>query len=193
MAQNRSEEPAADPVSGFPRGLPGGNRESPLASSRWLSAPEITGLLGQWQPGAILLGRVGGCYVGVKDDRHILTAAGSRSGKGVSLLVPNLLHWPGSCLAIDPKGELATITASRRSEDGSTWSRPMGGRVVALDPFERVRGPAMAFRGAFNPLARLDPESADGHDLASLIADSLVIQQEGAGAHWTQSARALPE
>lgn len=180
-----------DSVAGFPRGLPDGDPAKPLASARWASDADILEQFGEWQPGALLLGRAGGSAVGVRDDRHLLTVAGSRAGKGVSLIVPNLLHWPGSCLAIDPKGELATITASRRSDLGSDWSTPMGGRVIALDPFERVSGPAMAFRGSFNPLYRLDPDTDEGYNLASLIADALVIQQEGAGAHWTQSARAF--
>lgn len=182
---------ALDTVSGFPRGLPDGDKAKSLASARWLSDAEILEQFGEWEPGALLLGKAAGRYVGVRDDRHVLTVAGSRAGKGVSLIIPNLLHWPGSCLAIDPKGELATVTASRRSEMGSEWSKPMGGRVIALDPFERVSGPATAFRGAFNPLFRLDPDSDEGLDLASLISDALVVQQEGAGAHWTASARAF--
>ena len=48
--------------------------------------------------------------IGWKDDRHALTVAGTRAGKGASLIVPNLLLYPGSVLAIDPKGELARIT-----------------------------------------------------------------------------------
>ena len=92
-------------------------------------------------------------------------------------------------LAIDPKGELASLTASRRSPGGSAWSLPMTpgeGEVHALDPFERVTGPARQFAGAFNPLADLDPESERGLDLAWMIADALVIQSQGDGAHWTQ-------
>ena len=110
-------------------------------------------------------GMLAGRYLGVSDDRHILTVSGSRAGKGVSLVTPNLLFWPGSVLAIDPKGELASLTASRRSDGGSAWSLPMTpgeGEVYALDPFERVTGPARQFRGAFNPLADLDPEFGTG-------------------------------
>lgn len=184
-----SEEP--ETTAYFPRGLPDGNPAMPVASSRWPSDAQVLHALGEWEPGALLLGHVAGCYVGVRDDRHILTVAGSRAGKGVSLIVPNLLYWPGSALAIDPKGELASLTASRRSSEGSAHVQGMGGRVVALDPFNRVCGPAAVFRGGFNPLVDLDPETDEGHDLASLIADSLVIQQEGAAAHWTQSARAF--
>ena len=167
-----------DPVADFPRGQTTSNTGSPLATAHWMAGAQVLQQLGQWKPGALLLGRAGGQYLGVRDDRHILTVAGSRAGKGVSLIVPNLLHWPGSAIAIDPKGELASLTASRRSKDGSRRVRGMGGRVVALDPFKRVCGPAEAHRGAFNPLARLNPQSDEGHDLASLIADSLVVQQE---------------
>jgi type IV secretion system protein VirD4 len=107
--------------------------------------------------------------------------------------VPNLLHWPGSCIAIDPKGELATITASRRSPVGSKWSKPMEGegKVHVLDPFERVTGPAVDFRGGFNPLSDLDADTDTGLEMAGQIADALVIQQKEAGSHWTQSARSF--
>ena len=142
-----------------------------------------------------LIGRdAAGRYVGHADDRHILTVAGSRAGKGVSLIVPNLLTYPGSVIAIDPKGELATVTACRRSAvNGTKWAVPMGGggTVYVLDPFRRVTGPAADFRASFNPLAELDPDSEDGLDLAGQIADALVVQQDGPGSHWTASARAF--
>ena len=179
-------------ASGFPRGKPDGDRAKPVATAQWISTQHAFDLLGAWQPGRILVGRdSAGRYVGHGDDRHVLTVAGSRAGKGVSLIVPNLLFWPGSCLAIDPKGELATITAARRSGTGSEWAVSMGGDVYALDPFERVSGAAAGMRGAFNPLADLDAHSDDGLDLAGQIADALVMQQEGPGAHWTMSARSF--
>lgn len=192
---NKGNEPPALPpdiVADFPRGLPDGVLHKPTATARWIPSPHALDLVGPWQPGRFLIGRdCQGRYAGVTDDRHILTVAGSRAGKGVSLIVPNLLFWPGSCIAIDPKGELATITASRRSNSGSAWSVPMGGDVYALDPFHRVTGPATAFRAAFNPLADLDPDSDEGLDMAGQLADALVLQQEGAGAHWTMSARSF--
>lgn len=181
--------------AGFPRGLPDDDRHKPVATARWPSSAELNEKLQAWSPGLFLIGRdEGGRYYGHGDDRHILTVAGSRSGKGVSLIVPNLLYWPGSAICIDPKGELATLTASRRSAVGSEWSVPMTpgeGKVYALDPFKRVSGPAEQFRAAFNPLADLDPDTERGLDLAWQIADALVIQSQGDGAHWTQSARSF--
>ncbi|MCJ2097469.1 type IV secretory system conjugative DNA transfer family protein [Methylobacterium sp. E-046] len=184
-----------DVIADFPRGVAATGNERPTASARWLSSDELAARVPHWRPGMFLIGRdhTGRPY-GIADDRHILTVAGSRAGKGVSLIVPNLLFWPGSCLAIDPKGELATLTASRRSALGSAWSLAMDpgqGKVFALDPFERVSGPAARFRAAFNPLADLDPQTERGIDLSWMIADALVMQSKGDGAFWTQSARAF--
>jgi type IV secretion system protein VirD4 len=49
-------------------------------------------------------------------DRHLLTVAPTRSGKGTTALVPNQLTYTGSILVIDPKGENARITAARRGK-----------------------------------------------------------------------------
>lgn len=194
-------EPAAqaignptDAIDTFPRGLPDGDQHKAGAIARWPSADDVAAVLNEpWRPGLFLLGRDHrGRYFGHNDDRHILTVAGSRAGKGVSLIVPNLLYWPGSVIAIDPKGELATLTASRRSAVGSEWSLPMdpgNGKVFVLDPYGRVTGPATRFRASFNPIADLDPKTERGLDMAWQIADALIIQSSGDGAHWTQSAR----
>jgi type IV secretion system protein VirD4 len=183
----------AEAVSRFPRGLPDGDPYRPGATAQWPSADEVAERLEEWRPGLFLLGRDHmRRNVGHADDRHILTVAGSRAGKGVSLIVPNLLYWPGSVVAIDPKGELATLTAARRSAAGSEWAVAMDpghGKVFVLDPYKRVTGPAAQFRAAFNPLADLDAATDSGLDMAWQIADALVIQSKGDGAHWTQSAR----
>ena len=68
--------------------------------------------------GKILIGALGPKLVGIEDNRHILTVAGSRAGKSVTL-INNLLFYRGSVLATDPKAELANITAARRAALGS--------------------------------------------------------------------------
>jgi type IV secretion system protein VirD4 len=151
-----------------------------------------------WRAGMIFLGVVdgevktdadgrryvtGGHAVGLDDDRHICTFAGSRSGKGRAAIIPNMLHYPGSVLATDPKGELATMTARRRAA--------MGQAVHVLDPFGVAGGAAIAFRAGFNPIEamRLDDNLVAD---AALIADALVV---GAGKdpHWDESAKAFIE
>ena len=111
----------------IPRGLKG--REDNLPRTRWAEPDEL--LPKDWDystaGGGLFLGYRKGRTLGWKDDRHALTVAGTRAGKGASLIVPNLLLYPGSVLAIDPKGELARITGRRRKE--------LGNKLVVLDPF----------------------------------------------------------
>lgn len=127
---------------------------------------------------ALLLGRRNGRLVGWSDDRHLLTVAGTRGGKGASLIIPNLLLYKGSVLAIDPKGELARVTGRRRREFG---------KLVVLDPFDengRYRS------GSYNPLDELDPDGKEVIDEASAIAQALVYYSGKGDPHWSQAAYA---
>ena len=54
--------------------------------------------------GKILIGALGPKLVGIEDNRHVLTVAGSRAGKSVTL-INNLLFYRASVLATDPKAE----------------------------------------------------------------------------------------
>lgn len=111
---------------------------------------------------------------------HLLTLAPTRTGKGVGTVIPNLLLVPHPMLVIDPKGENARVTYEARRKLGP---------VHVLDPFGVTGLPA----AAYNPLARLRPDSLDlGEDAASL-AEALVMDPPGqAGeAHWNEEARAL--
>lgn len=47
---------------------------------------------------------------------HVLCYAPTRSGKGVSLVIPTLLAWPQSAVITDLKGELWALTAGWRKE-----------------------------------------------------------------------------
>jgi type IV secretion system protein VirD4 len=75
----------------------------------------------------LLLGREGRKMLRLPGEGHILTVAPTRSGKGVSAVIPNLLDHRGSIFATDPKGENYAVTARWRSELGQT--------VHAFDPF----------------------------------------------------------
>jgi len=127
----------------------------------------------------------GGKPIGVPDDRHVCTIAGSRSGKGRSALLPNLLSYPpdGSILVIDPKGDLARLTADYRANH-------RGQTVSVLDPFCVAGEVTNRFAASFNPL-RLLTDGAE--DLlvpnANLIADALVVPGNGKETHWDDCAR----
>ena len=133
----------------------------------------------------LLLGTFAGQPVGVVDDRHITTVAGSRSGKGVSVIIPNLLLYRGSVLVLDPKGENATITAAQRLRLGQT--------VRILDPFDVVSARLAAQKAQYNPLAALAPASPSLVSDVGLIADAFVVRSGGQEAHWDDTAYALIE
>ena len=109
--------------------------------------------LGRPLPEHRLLGLFNFVKVGPKDDRHMLTIASARSGKGSAVIVPNLIHYPGSVIAIDPKGELATITASRRGFGSDKVKHCLKQKVYIFDPENIVRNHVGC---CWNPLDELD-------------------------------------
>ena len=147
--------------------------------ARWLPAEEMTGDEWQYRKDSLLLGKRNKRLVGWNDNRHILTIAGSRAGKGVSLIVPNLLLYEGSAFVIDPKGENAAITARRR--------QAMGQDVYVLDPF----GVSGCPTSSFNPLAELSLRDKDVIEDAGVFADALIEHPVQADRHWSESAQAL--
>ncbi len=129
----------------LPRGIPQTSAEKGAAPrALWLN-PDVmaTSPFWQYEPGKVVLGGAHGRMVGVADNRHLMTVAGSRTGKGTSVIVPNLLVYPGSVLVLDPKGENATLTARRRAEG-------LGHDVYVIDPFGTADVPE-AYRACFIP------------------------------------------
>lgn len=136
--------------------------------------------------GKFLLGSVGGQLLGTDDNRHILLCAGSRSGKGVSSLIPNsLCGIGGSAIYNDPKGEIASIVAEYLAET-------LGQKVCVLDPFQKTAPWVHRYHASFNPLSVLrDPQHMVEN--AALIADGLISQRNQADPHWDESAASLLE
>ena len=139
-----------------------------------------------YRPGSVFLGRVDNQMVGIVDNRHIITLAGSRSGKSACVLIPNLMLYPGSVLAIDPKGELAETTAAHRA-------KVLGQKVIVLDPFGVVKGEAAAYSRdqGHNPLLEIGRDDPDLIDDASLIAEALITETGGNDQYWSMAARNL--
>lgn len=172
-------------MSAFPRGNPGkSSDEAPLATASW-------GIFrGDFEPGCIWLGRDHEYRpAGHADDRHLITVAGSRAGKGRSCIIPNLSLWFGSCIVLDPKGENAFHTAVSRARLFKDH------KVVVLDPFniQKLAGLPSSLRGHFNPLDLIDPTRSDAIDEAAQIADAMLIQASEKDAHWDESARSFLE
>jgi type IV secretion system protein VirD4 len=119
-----------------------------------------------------------GSKIPYQGERHLLLFGPNGTGKGTRFLIPNLLTIKDrSIIVIDPKGELAAVTADYRRTIGD---------VVLLNPFN-VLGLGSA---GFNPLASLDPKSPNFYDDAAGLGEAL-IKIEGKDPHWTESAQGL--
>lgn len=120
--------------------------------------------------------------------RHLLSVGPTRSGKGASLIMPNLLMYEGSVFVIDPKGENAYITAENR--------RRRGKKSFIIDPWGEVNRRYGNQTGEleqttnYNPFDLLDPTSESYVDDLAYMASALIINQ-GKDPHWDDSAREL--
>jgi type IV secretion system protein VirD4 len=172
---------------GLPTAHIAGARTS-QASAQWAD-PAVLERVG-YAPGETWFGytlTARGAPFGYSDDRHIVTIAGNRAGKGTSTIIPNLCEHPGSLICIDPKGENASITAARRGK-GSLYAEGLGQAVWVLDPFKTAHVDD-SLRGGFNPLDCIDPDSDEAVDDAGAIAEALIVATNSKDAHWDESAR----
>ena len=144
-------------------------------SARWAQTKEIeqAGLLG---PDGVVLGRHERAYLRHDGPEHVLCFAPTRSGKGVGLVIPSLLTWPGSAIVHDIKGENWQLTAGFRARHG---------RVLLFDP-TNVKS------SAYNPLLEVRRGEWEVRD-AQNIAD-ILVDPEGSlekRNHWEKTSHAL--
>lgn len=97
-------------------------QQSTHGSARWGSRHDArkAGLLG---PDGVVLGKLGRDILRHNGPEHILVVGPTRSGKGVSTIIPTLLTWPESTIVLDPKdGENYDITAKWRVRKTVTYA-----------------------------------------------------------------------
>lgn len=129
----------------------------------------------------------GGTPIGAGDDRHHLLLSQTRGGKGRGALLTNCVLLPRetSLLVIDPKGDLARLTAGYRF----SVLKQSGG---VLDPFD-CSGPAThPYRVVFNAidlLLRSDQKTFVAN--ARLIADALIVTGDFKDKHWDETAKQI--
>jgi len=144
-------------------------------SARWATEKELRGA-GLLDPYGVVLGRFARNYLRHDGPEHVLCFAPTRSGKGVGLVVPTLLTWPGSAIVHDIKGENWQLTAGWRARFG---------RVLLFDPTN-------AESAAYNPLLEVrrgDHEVRDVQNIADILVDP-----EGAlerRSHWEKTSHSL--
>ncbi|KFL24788.1 conjugal transfer protein TraG [Devosia sp. 17-2-E-8] len=144
-------------------------------SARWAEKEEVkaAGLL---DPDGVVLGRYDRDYLRHDGPEHVLCFAPTRSGKGVGLVVPSLLTWPGSAIVHDIKGENWTLTAGFRARHG---------RVLLFDPTNPKSS-------AYNPLLEVRRGEWEVRDVQN-IAD-ILVDPEGSldkRNHWEKTSHSL--
>ena len=153
-------------------------RRRPLhGQARFASRSEIkqAGLL---EEHGIILGRLGGRYLVLPGQQGVELEAPPRSGKGVGVVVPNLLNWPGSTIVSDIKGENFIRTAGYRAAHGQ--------EVHLFDPLSEKECSAR-----WNPLGYVAEEPYRCIDDLQRIATMLFPDPLAGDPFWTSSARSL--
>jgi type IV secretion system protein VirD4 len=160
----------------------------------WAGLIEV--LSNPYKPADVFLGRprlkIGGGLlrpIGFETERHLVTFGGTGSGKSTSALIPNLCIHPGSLFCIDPKGELAAITAARRGGGGNGVTG-MGQAVHVVDPFG-ITGIPTAHYNVMDEMARIAEDNIDAPvSYAGKIGEALVAIQSK-DPFWDLAARRL--
>ena len=156
----------------------------------------------QYRAGAFYLGNIhpehGQCFeAGISDDRHIFIVAGNAGGKGRSLIIQNAIRWKGGAVFLDPKGELASITAMRRGTaeaakgTGTSVRRFIGQQVAILDPYGETDGAARRYQVRYNPLSDIDIKSEEAQGQIKKIASACIIPEEGKNSFFSESAETI--
>ena len=147
-------------------------------SARWAEQEEIA-KAGLTNPLGVFLGKTfgkEGSYLRHEGPEHVMAFAPTRSGKGVGLVVPTLLSWPGSAVIHDIKGENWNLTAGWRTcFSHCLLFNPTDARSAAYNPLLEVR--------------RGDHEVRDVQNIADILVDP-----EGAlerRNHWEKTSHAL--
>lgn len=146
-------------------------------AARWACEREIAGE-GLRAKQGIVLGRQGGRYLVFGGSEHVMLYAPTRSGKGVGVVIPNLLNWPDSIVVLDVKQENYQATAGFRAEHGQA--------VYLFDPLN-----ADGRTNCYNPLAHVDRSDpvATLDELQKLAVMLFPTGAEIKDPFWSESAR----
>jgi type IV secretion system protein VirD4 len=133
-------------------------RRRPLhGDARFATHAEVrrAGLLATDGGPSIIVGRFRGRLLALPGQLSVMLSAPTRSGKGVGVVIPNLLNWPDSVVVLDLKGENYDVTAGYRARHGQA--------VYAFSPFDEG-----ACSDRWNPLTAV--RTSPLHRIGDLLA-----------------------
>jgi type IV secretion system protein VirD4 len=149
--------------------------QTAFGSACWASdqALKAAGMFGET---GLILGRTKrGKLIRAVNYCHVLLVGATGAGKGVSVIIPNLLsYYRGSIVCFDTKGDLFATCHRRR--------RARGERIIRLAPFN-------GGNDCLNPLDMIGKDSPVLIDSARAMAEALVVRQGTEhDPHWNDKA-----
>jgi type IV secretion system protein VirD4 len=153
------------------------NLRRPLhGAARFANTGEL-GRAGFGTSDGLLLGRRGGAYLSFGGSEHVMLYAPTRSGKGVGVVIPNLLNWAGSVVVLDIKRENFQASAGFRAAHGQ-----------AVHLFDPLNGEGRTAR--YNPLSYIPRKDQTATlDELQKIAGMLFPPTDKADPFWAEAAR----
>lgn len=152
-------------------------RRPPLhGAARWASEAELlrAGLRARQ---GVVVGRKGCRLLVFGGSEHVMLHAPTRSGKGVGVVIPNLLTWTDSVVVLDVKRENWEASAGFRAAHGQD--------VVLFDPLDTEGRTAR-----FNPLGHIDrTDSVAVLDELQKLAVMLFPPPQHGDPFWAEAAR----
>jgi len=128
---------------------------------------------------ALVVGRKDGRYVYFNGQQFVLLAAPTRSGKGVGIVIPNLLSYQGSVVVLDIKRENFDLTSGFRARYGQ--------EVYLFNPFAEDRR-----THRWNPLSYVSADPAfrvsDLQAIAAMLYPATDLHKDPFWANQAQNA-----
>ncbi len=151
-------------------------RPRPLHGAARFATPREIEEAGLRANHGLLLAQTNGKLLTFGGAEHVIVYAPTRSGKGVGVVIPNLLSWSDSVVVLDVKKENFVKTAGFRAAHGQ--------KVYLFDPSDPQGRTAR-----YNPLSAARRDPADLYDDLQRIAGMLFPLESRSDPFWTEAAR----
>lgn len=127
-------------------------------------------------PNGIIVGKFNGNIVRLPGQQFVILAAPTRSGKGVGVVIPNLLDYQESMVVLDIKQENYELT--------SGWRKSQGQEVFLFNPFAEDRK-----SHRWNPLTYVSRDAA--FRVSDLMSIAAMLYPDGSDDQkfWVSQAR----
>lgn len=153
-------------------------RKSLHGDARFAGGSDIgkAGLFGTEGADGIIIGKFNGKLMRLGGQQFVILAAPTRSGKGVGVVIPNLLDYPQSMVVLDIKQENFNLT--------SGWRASQGQEVYLFNPFAEDRR-----THRWNPLSYVSRDPA--FRISDIQALAAMLYPDGADEQkfWVSQAR----